>query len=315
MQGKTLKKICALICGVVLCGSAIPCLSASAETTSDGYQQETYYEYKPGNSNPVKEYTLDTRPPAIATISEVIPDNDPTQRKFLMPLDQKIVNIGYAGTGAIIGDNAILTCAHTFIGNGGKFLGVSGVQIVNSFVSNTDDESSRKKLVITGFHVPKAYIDFKKATTKEERDKLDGHDYAIITVKIDNGDGTYSDLSEYGHFDMGIPLNSLNNKSDALKTVRVSGFFYDGTIKPHITYAMLKTSTGKVKNVKDVILEHSAITAGGTSGAPVYMEKTYNGNDYQTIIGVHTGHETSVKINKMILKFALDNSNIENDFN
>ena len=51
MQGKTLKKICALICEVVLCGSAIPCLSASAETTSDGYQQETYYESKSGNSN------------------------------------------------------------------------------------------------------------------------------------------------------------------------------------------------------------------------------------------------------------------------
>ena len=305
MQGKTLKKICALICGVILCGSTVPCLSASAETTSDGYQQETYYEYKPGNSNPVKEYTLNTRP--VTTARGIIIDNDPAGRPPLTPVDQRIVNVGYSATGAIVGNNAILTCAHSVIHEDGSFHEVSGAQIVNSYVSNTDDESSRKKLVITGYHVPKEYVE----------NHTGYYDYAIITVKIDNGDGTYSDLSEYGHFDMGIPLDSLNNKSDDLKKVRVSGFFYDpigyndnGT---PITQALLKTSTGKVTNVTNVNLYNDAVIAGGTCGAPVYMEKTYNGKKYQTIVSLISNN--SVKINKMILKFALSNPNIDDDFN
>ena len=306
MQGKTLKKICALICGVVLCGSAIPCLSASAETTSGGYQQETYYEYKPGNPNPVKEYTLDTRPPATATRSGSPIITDP--RPVLTPLDQKIVNVGYTGTGAIVGDNAILTCAHAFIKSNGELWDLSGLQIVNSTESNNSGDNSCRKLVITGYHVPKQYVENKKNGASTE-----GYDYAVITAKIDNGDGTYSDLSEYGHFDMGIPLKSLINKPDALKTVRVSGFVYDDIFKDNITYAVLKTSTGTVSNIKEKVIYHNAVIAQGTSGAPIYIEKNYNGNSYQTIVGVVSS--SSAKVDRMMLKFALSNPNVNDDFN
>ena len=316
MQGKTLKKICALICGVVLCGSAIPCLSVSAETTSDGYQQETYYEYKPGNPNPVKEYTLDTRPPATETRSGSPIITDP--RPVLTPLDQKIVNVGYTGTGAIVGDNAILTCAHAFINSNGKLWDLSGLQIVNSTESNNSGDNSCRKLVITGYHVPKEYVDGHNTD----------YDYAIITAKIDNGDGTYSDLSEYGHFDMGIPLDSLIDKPDELKTVRISGFVYNSVFKDDITYAVLKTSTGIIQNYGaqgSIPFYSSAISAEGSSGAPTYIEKTYNGQKYQTIIGVSTGiwdtirqgvgPAVSLRVDRMMLKFALSNPNVDDDFN
>ena len=314
MQGKTLKKICALICGVVLCGSAIPCLSASAETTSDGYQQETYYEYKPGNPNPVKEYTLDTRPPATATRSGSLIITD--KRPLLTPLDQKIVNVGYTGTGAIVGDNAILTCAHAFIKSNGELWDLSGLQIVNSNQSNNSGDDSCRKLVITGYHVPKQYVENNKNGVSTE-----GYDYAVITAKIDNGDGTYSDLSEYGHFDMGIPLDSLLNKSDTLKTVRISGFVYGAVLNDNVTYALLKTATGQVvkPNITELNperkLKYNVLTEEGTSGAPVYMEKNYNGKAYQTIVAVHSSKHTGVKIDKMMLKFALSNPNVDDDFN
>ena len=307
MQGKTLKKICALICGVVLCGSAIPCLSASAETTSGGYQQETYYEYKPGNPNPVKEYNLDTRPPAIATISD---DGDDDERPLLTPLDQKIVNIGYNTTGSIISDNAILVCAHTFFPRGRNFEEPSGVQIVNSNVSQTDDENSVKKLVVTGYHLPKKFV---------ENPTLNTYDYAIITAKIDNGDGTYSDLSDYGHFDMGIPLESLENKPGAFKTIRLCGFYYKGMGKnpegQEFTKAWLKESIGEITDIESLQINYNALSAGGTSGAPIYMDKNYNGQHFQTLIGIHTGPGFGVKVNQMLLKFALSNPNVDDDFN
>ena len=45
------------------------------------------------------------------------------------------------------------------------------------------------------------------------------------------------------------------------------------------------------------------------------MEKNYNGKAYQTIVAVHSSKHTGVKIDKMMLKFALSNPNVDDDFN
>ena len=120
---------------------------------------------------------------------------------------------------------------------------------------------------------------------------------------------------------MGIPLDSLLNKSDTLKTVRISGFVYGAVLNDNVTYALLKTATGQVvkPNITELNperkLKYNVLTEEGTSGAPVYMEKNYNGKAYQTIVAVHSSKHTGVKIDKMMLKFALSNPNVDDDFN
>lgn len=221
--------------------------------------------------------------------------------------DTAVVNIGFNGTGFIIGDHEIMTAAHVVYG------GTSFCSSMNLMInySNPSDSAVNTVVHLTAIsaHIPLDLINSRADHPNSGFYESDiAADYAIITVQ--------EDLSEYGKFYLGAQTNStlLNNSNIP---VHVLGYYY---YLEDVSYdSILKKSSGVVNSINSNVFTTSAYVTGGTSGGPIYVESSFGVpgtsdgvfqiKTYRTVIGiVSTQNCGSTRIDSETLQFAYDNN-------
>ncbi len=131
------------------------------------------------------------------------------------------------------------------------------------------------------------------------------YDYALLYVE--------DDLSEYGTFKMGTILSEY---IEADGEVTVSGFpKYIPNDAVDSSRIDRYKATGNLESDYGMSLRYNADATSGTSGGPVYVSEEYDGEEYNTVIGIHYGTSGAasfaVEITPDILKFYNDNPNID----
>ncbi len=291
---------------VVLSGFSMQ--NAKADTGNYAYPSTQYvkHDYTTGQNT---TYTL----PAIASVNygnalamQAMADANEDTRPNAK-YDSATVKItgnygGYTaeGTGFIIGEHEIMTAAHVV----DQFTGCTFTVTVpdaNPYSSNS------QKFDVKSVHIPKSYIDFTQSHVYG--DSTQNYDYAIVVVD--------ADLSEYGSYLLGMATDSAINNNVPIHCVGYSGNalkISNGTIE--------QFNTSVNDGYKDNNITFNAVSFGGTSGGPIYVESAFSmtGNEnqaetYRTAVSlVSTGdrnnHVYGYYIDPIVLQFAYDNDNL-----
>ncbi len=212
----------------------------------------------------VSEYTL-TANPVTDNSRAVIGDEDGRKGHDVL---NGVVEINNGVTGFVVDSHTIATAAHCVITDDGNFTN-SDCPITSIKIYGTD---GTLKLNITSaydVHIPSVYISNRINNLDCSR-----YDYAMITVPYD--------LSGYVNFNLGVPTDSIIGSS---LPVYVTGY-------PDGLHDRM-TAVGNIKYQSDYdctrLLLHDVDATGGQSGSPLYTYSEYGGEDYYTVIGIHTG--------------------------
>lgn len=250
----------------------------------------TYIRHYYGNapSNAISEYSLTVNPLDNTTSNSnarghfgVIGEEDDRVHDY----NTTVVRLDN-GTGFIIDDHVIATAAHCI------------------FDYNTNEFIDGTVTIVDGNNritLNPVYADICEDYTNKD----DNYDYALLYVE--------EDLSDYGAFNIGAFLNEYIGIDGE---VTVSGF--PKYIPNNATDPSRRDrykATGYVESDYGMTLRYNADATSGTSGGPVYISEEYNGEEYNTVIGIHFGSSGganfAVKITPDILKFYKSNSNID----
>ena len=215
-------------------------------------------------------------------------------------------------TGFIVGNHTIATAAHCVYAEADSKNQIpahwrSGMEVYFSDSDGKVNVSSH--LTAREAHIP---YDYYNSANCE-------YDYALITVN--------EDLSEYYHFNLGIPYNIYTNDIFGSYAIYVTGFPYkvpggEENTSPKQMY----TGVGDLVNAPNVfesVLCFSSDLTRGNSGGPVYVkEKVKSGTDdyvtTNTVISICSSayvassphYNVGPIMNAMMLKFYLLNPNI-----
>ncbi len=221
---------------------------------------------------------------------------------------------GNIGTGFIIGDNTIATCAHNVYDKAHN-----GYYTAYSIELYNNSGNYVTTIAPTSAHIPYQYISSEEHSVEEHN-----YDYALLTVS--------TDLSDYEHFQLGVSLDNAGNIP-----VTVSGF--PKTVNGVNVMRHLYTNTGTLfsyassSDYYGYRLHYNTDTSGGQSGSPVYTTTNYQvGNNApvqsKTVIGIHTSgpipvenehdvehyesdaYNSGVKITSELLNFYYNNTAI-----
>lgn len=232
-----------------------------------------------------------------------------------------IVRLSSGGTGFIVGDHTIATAAHCVnvkhsSNQSLKTRYQSSWYFHNDLEIFTYNETgipeNAPSLTPVEIHIPNEYYN---------NDTL-GSDYALITVE--------EDLSEYTHFNLGVPYNVANAGFRSLDLF-VSGIPEtipdtnpNDSIPPEQNSSnLMYTSKGKIDSIfesTDEYLCYSCDTVGGDSGGPVYTAYQFSAGSITstayTVVAIHNlGHFGGVPYNRgsaitpYKIQFYLNNSN------
>jgi len=238
---------------------------------------------------------------------------------FTRVQDTRVVRC--SGTGFIIGEHTIITNAHCVYGSGGYNISSD----VCAFTFNSNNEPVRHDLTVVSYYVPMAYIDpsYSDIDLNLTDDLIHAyHDYAIIVVS--------EDLTSYGKFECGIPLESLANSTITSNTVSY-GFPQDGTVLPDGTFV---NGVCQVKEEGVIYRKYTVSSSGGVdsfargywikttstqasktgmSGAPIVLNSVVINNNTitcdETVIGISRSGPSSrgCSIVRPILQFIYGN--------
>lgn len=214
----------------------------------------------------------------------------------------KISSIECNGTGFVVGDHVIATCAHNVYEDKNKDKALSSNEVYSNIkiqMCDTDGNLTKTTYTVKEVHFPKSYVQYASIM----------FDYALLTVS--------EDLSAYTHFNLGVlnpdTLNDMENVP-----IFVSGFPYHYGV-----YNRIYTSKGCSSDGFDStehMFYYTNRTESGMSGAPVYTVTDYYVNGVlqyrsNTVLAIHRGKYDGVPeapaINSYLLKFYLDNDEIE----
>lgn len=168
------------------------------------------------------------------------------------------------GTGTIIDEHTIVTAAHCVYQEG--FVDLN-VRIVNT--GYTVIASYNPSYI----HIPKQY-----ATNSSTL-----YDYALIYVE--------EDLSRYGKFELGVPLDSFITDTEGNYRIKVSGFpanmssdYVPGApnqdifnIRRYVSEGSVIVVPGKTTN----LIHYNTLTYYGDSGGPAYIDESYTFGDVE----------------------------------
>lgn len=195
----------------------------------------------------------------------------------------------YRGSGFIVSDHVIATCAHCLYDSSGfftnykvKVYNVAGTSVVATYNASE-------------LHIPQNYYNSPSA--------VGNYDYGLIYVE--------ENLSAYGTMALGA---TTDNFKYTAQTVSVSGF--PATVNgSNTTYRYY--GTGTISNnyfSTGFRLGYTSYTSGGDSGGPVYIEYTLGNETFRSAIGIHTGSAGSMhigtRISQPLLRFYYSNSNL-----
>ncbi|MDE6729993.1 MAG: trypsin-like peptidase domain-containing protein [Oscillospiraceae bacterium] len=276
----------------------------------------TYYKYN-YTTKALSTYTLEVSENAPASISDVdelnsinATSNDNYYKITGNGMDGLVrINTSSGGmsTGFIIGDHVIATAAHCVFRYNSTSTNILDKFHTTINVGMCDADSGTTNSIrytVKEVHVPKEYVN------NPTSDSV--YDYALVTVS--------EDLSEYTHFNLGVPSTNYLNSMDEVP-ITVSGFLSGGSV--------VYTSIGQEKSGW-VSLENYLYTTNrtnvGMSGGPVYTvtKISQDGNFREriyTAIGIHTAHwynketgeficSSGPAMNSSLLAFYKINSNI-----
>lgn len=217
---------------------------------------------------------------------------------------QCIVRLEYnggQGSGFIVDDHVIATCAHCVYNNdpdNPSFKTNYSIKVYNAAGTSVVATYYPKEL-----HIPDAYKTSSSGWF---------YDYGLIYVE--------EDLSAYGNMALGT---MANNFPYTAQTVSVSGF--PGTVNEEPTTSRY-CGTGNITlnpynsptdlTTRNYNLFYTAYANAGDSGGPVYIDYTFKGQTFRSAIGIHTlGYSdgtthSGVRITLPLLRFYNSNSNI-----
>ena len=231
----------------------------------------TYKKYNCA-TGAVSEYTLTLTEQTASTAS--VNSGTPMAVDYNETAVVKLVEVDDSdswGTGTIIGNHIIATAAHCVYDFDTSSFTDNTIKIVNS--GNNVIATYTPSYI----HVPKEY------TITEDNI----YDYALIYVN--------EDLSQYGKFEVGIPLDSFILNTNGNYSIKVSGFPTYSEIWTPIgaQNGYRYVSEGDVKYKNYELLRYEAITNHGDSGGPAYIDETFTlGNEQyscKTMVGIHIG--------------------------
>lgn len=218
----------------------------------------------------------------------------------------KVSNYKCIGTGFVVGDHVIATCAHNVYEDKNEDKAASSNEFFTNIkiqMCDTNGNLTNTKYTVKEVHIPKDYARFSNTDFTNTP-----YDYALLTVS--------EDLSAYTHFNLGVSNpDTLNNMDEV--PIFVSGFPGD-----YLSDNRVYTSKGcEAADADSTELQfyYSNRREGGLSGAPVYTVTDYyvNGNlQYRanTVLAIHHGSHRLVPvgaaINSYVLKFYHDNDEI-----
>jgi V8-like Glu-specific endopeptidase len=300
---KTMRKLMAALTSAVIMTALSASIPTDATTQSKAYRK---YVFSTGQ---ITNYTLTQTDQTPASV-DAAPDS---MRAYIYGDDRVDTGIdgvvrlsiplgnGYmqVGTGCIIDDHTIATCAHilydpvNYASNNGYAPSVTVVFYDNTGATNGSTASGVE------FHVPVDYIN----PTGEN------NDYALVTVN--------TDLSAYTHFDLGYAYD-VNTTDFSALDIFVTG------VASYLNSPPYHLKTGKGHSClthpsTDINLRYTADTDSGTSGGPVYMATryTYGSNQYlsYTLLAIHDGGTVDDsnygrRIDSTLMQFYKGNSNI-----
>lgn len=208
----------------------------------------------------------------------------------------KIMNSNsYLGTGFVVGRHTIATAAHcVYLVEGQYAKLVSEIKLF-------DTNGTSVSFTPVETHIPSSY-NYTSAYNEN-------YDYALITVE--------EDLKDYMSFNLGLitdnaPINELQ--------ITTVGFPQGVNNLPnnHSAHHKIKSEEKIVADSGtnyNFLLCHTADTATGSSGCPIYVEETLNGKTYNTVVGInvtgYTEFNRGVRFTPHLLKFLKGNSNIQ----
>lgn len=271
-------------------------------------ETRTYYRHNCKSTDLASRDSYTLAAPAFYGANSVLEYEDTDINLMAEIRDQENTNVvqlelnGYVGSGFIVGSHIIATAAHCVYNKSeNKFVNNVKVNIYNKDgivnASNLVHTSSAKEL-----HVPQEYVNRNDSSR-------DNYDYALIYVE--------DDLSEYGIWSMGIPIDEFMESNKQLITI---GF----TDLGGNTYSRYY-STGNVIAPADWGYEpdnipyriHSTSTSyGGKSGGILYYKSDYNSTLAKSAVGVNTGSKPSThyswanRITPTLLQFYKQNTQI-----
>lgn len=230
-------------------------------------------------------YTLSTPAARSVSVDDRILDSS-ANAQCIVYLSYKKSNGGsYRGTGFIVDDHIIATCAHCLY-DGSAFNTDYKVKVYNIDGTSLVATYSAKEL-----HIPSSYYN----------SQSHNYDYGLIYVD--------EDLSSYGTMALGLTTNEF--KSTA-QTVSVSGF--PGAVNGIGTTCRYYGSGTVTTSTNDYRISYTSYTSGGDSGGPVYIDYELLNGTFRSAVGIHTHGGTTtrsgVRITLPILRFYYNNSNI-----
>lgn len=195
----------------------------------------------------------------------------------------------YRGTGFIVDNHTIATCAHC-IYDGTGFNTNYTIKIMDSNGTSLLSTATAKEL-----HIPYQY----------KLNSSGNYDYGLIYVE--------ENLSSYGKIALGTITNYFTTTSS---NVSISGF--PSTVNGSSVGITRYYGNGAVKNTSDsYVLRTEAYNSGGASGGPMYIEYTLNGERYRSAVGIVNGivdgtnrYSYGIRITTPVLRFYMANNNI-----
>ena len=223
-----------------------------------------------------------------------------------------IVNVTGVGTGFIVGDHQIATCAHCVTDKTNYYSDIE----IKTYNSNGELSTTLHPVEV---HVPEKYC----TTTNYS---IAAYDYALVTVS--------DDLSSYVHFSLGQTYNLTASTISSWSTIPIfvtgrAGQTSNGTNSNQYLYseeghALIPPGDESNDTYINHLVYYNTDTWGGDSGAPVYTitripaenedeEDTYT----YTAIAIHSGGITGARnwgarIKRHHLQFFLNNPNAYN---
>lgn len=289
----------ALILAIV--SFCLPCGQVSAVNNNEEIVYNIYSNVRGGTWK--THYTLNSSPVLTSSGARTVIGTDTRQVDFSKSGVVKIITSNGFGTGFIVDGNVIATAAHCVYSKGSAASYNCGLTIKEILVFNTDGTVAKRITNnIKEIHVPQKYISTDGGSNS--------YDYALVTVS--------EDLSDYANFNLGIMQDNFAQKNT--NKAYTTGFPAEVNNETVNNFTSHKMYTGSGKVLSNQYFDYSRqfcfnndITPGD-SGEPVYVETTFDGKTYYTVIGITTASATSCnvanRISPTLLQFYKNNANL-----
>lgn len=288
------KKIVSAVMAIVImciCTCDYSTDSNAANTT------RTYKVYNATTGEYLRSYTLDSLSSSYNTRS-IIGTDDRVVDYGRTGCVKLLTTTYYSGSGFIIDDTTVATAAHCVYSIDDDYC-----KPVSEILAFDAIGFVAERRVPVEIHIPANYVDASAYTAT--------YDYALITIDIDEDDEFDTGFGYYNYFNLGVPLDSIENTDVTINVKGFSQYDKNNNIANDHEHHVLYKGVGEITDMGSSVFSHNGDTTTGNSGCPVYITETRNDKTYYTVIGIHVlGGNSAVRITTDLIHFYYGNPNI-----